>query len=241
MTTLLARCQASSAIVAEVEAARRHQHVRARLEERTREWTERRTKLTAAHERAQWIELQVDGVAPFVQKREQLARLAKDAVERLATGEDVTALTEDPLWTRLLKSAETAADVLNEAVRTTWRNHVEKLGALDPPTTLEAMISKTPANRQALDIYRPHYAEFKRLSEQLLPRSAEDKARLNHVIAACRSALTKVQRDVPKEVDEFFRAVDAHNATLAMVTSSVLSWLAENGQLDRYQVRIASK
>jgi hypothetical protein len=241
MTTLLVRCQAVSAIVADVETARRDQHVRERLGERAREWSEQRSKLTAARGRAEWIELQPKQVAQFVQKREQLSRHAKEAVDRLATGAGVATLTEDPLWTKLLKSASGAADALDEAVRAAWRELIDKLGALDSPATLDATLPKTPANRQALEAYRAQYAEFKKLSEQLVPRSAEDKARLERVIAECRNALSNVQRDLPKEVDEFFRAVDAHRATLALVTPGVLSWLAQNGQLDRYQVRIADK
>lgn len=241
MTTLLARCQAAAASVAEVGISRRNQHVRARLEERAREWSEQRSKLAAAYGRAEWIGLHPGEVAQFVQKREQLSRHARDAVERLATGEDVTTLTEDPLWTKLLKSAAGAGDALDEAVRTAWRDFIDRLGTVEAPASLEATLPKTPANHQALEAYRPKYAEFKKLSDQLVPRSPEDKARLERVIAECRSALSGVQRHVPKEVDEFFRAVDAYSATLALVTPGVLRWLAENGQLNRYQVRIAGK
>jgi hypothetical protein len=239
--TLLARCKVVHAVVADVEIARRNQHVRARLEERTREWNEQRTKLTAAQGRAGWMGLQTQQVVEFVQKHEQLARNAKEAVERLTAGDDVTTLTEDPLWTKLLKSAASAAEVLDESVRAAWRVFADKLGPLDSPNTLEATLPKTPANRQVLDEYRSKYAEFKKLSEQSTPRSAEDRARLERVIAESRSALAKVQRNVPKEVDEFFRAVDANSATLALVTPSVLQWLTENRQLDRYQVRIVGR
>jgi hypothetical protein len=197
--------------------------------------------LTAARGRAEWIDLRPENVAPFVQKRDQLSRHAKEAAERLSTGEEVTALTEDPLWTKLLKSAAGAADVLDEAVRAAWRDFVDGLGPLDAPSTLEATLPKTPTNLLALEAYRLPYIEFRRLSEQSLPRSTIDKARLQAVIVECRNALKKVQRDVPEEVDQFFRAVDAHSATLAKVTPGVLLWLKENRQLDRYEVRIAAR
>jgi hypothetical protein len=241
MTSLLARCEAVATLVADVDTARRNQHARARLEERTREWDEQRGKLTGSQGRAEWAGLLPGEVTQFVQKRVQLARTAKEAVERLATNEDVTALTEDPLWTRLLKSAASATEVLDEAVRAAWRDFVDKLGALDTPATLEATLPKTPINSQVLAAYRSVFADFKRLSDLSLPRSADDRAKLEHSAAECRKALANVQRDVPKEVDAFFRAVDAYCATLAFVTPEVLQWLSDNGQLDRYQVRIAGK
>ena len=241
MTTLSTRFELVIALVGEVETSRRNQHVRARLEQRAREWSEHRGKLKACQGRAEWVGLQPEHLPAFVQKRQQLAHIAKEAGDRLSTGEDVTALTEDPLWTRLLKSAVGATEVLDEAVRAAWREFVEKLGALDSPAVLEASLPKTPANRQVLETLRPLHADFKRLSEHPTPRGPEDKLRLEQVAAECRLALTKLQRDVPKEVDEFFRAVDALTATLAHVTPQVLRWLDENGQLGRYQVRISGK
>lgn len=239
MTTLLARCRAATAIVAQVEAARRNQHVRARLEQRTREWNEQRSKLAAAHGRAEWIDLQPAEIAQFVQMHEQLSRFARQALDRLGNGLDVTTLTEDPLWAKLLNLAQGAADALDGAVQARWHEFVDNLGALESPTALEATLPKTPANVEALDAYRPKYSEFKKLSDQSVPRSSEDKSRLEGVIAEGRTVLSNLQRNVPKEVDDFFRAVNANAASLALVTPTVLHWLAENRQLNRYQVRIA--
>ncbi len=241
MTTLSTRLGLVDALVGEVETSRRNQHVRARLEQRAREWDEHRSKLIVCQGRAEWAGLQLEHVTAFAQKRQQLALIAKEASARLTTGEDVTALTEDPLWTRLLKSAVTATEVLDEAVRRAWREHVENLGSLDSPGMLEASLPKTPTNRQALETLRPLYAEFKKLSEHPTPRGPDDKLRLEKLVTECRQVLTKLQRDVPREVDEFFRAVDAFAATLSNVTPQVLRWLDENGQLGRYQVRISEK
>ena len=241
MITILERCQAVNEIVSQVVSARKLQHARARLERRTREWADKRAKLTASRGRAEWVGLQPGAVVAFLQKRDQLATHAKEAVVRLSGGEDVTALTEDPLWTKLLKSAEGAADSLEEAVRQAWRGIVEGAGTLEEPAGLEATLPQTPANKQALDAYRLKYRDYKKLADQVVPRSATDRESLEHAVRECRSALSTVQRQVPKEVDEFFRAVDGYTATLALVTPQVLRWLEDNGQLARYQVRIAGK
>lgn len=241
MTTMLERCRAASETVSQVTTARKLQHVRARLEQRTQEWTERRSKLLASRGRSEWVQVRPSEVAAFVQRRDQLAIHAKEAVSRLSGGEDVSALTEDPLWTKLLKSAEGAADSLEEAIRDAWRGIVEGAGTLEEPSALEATLPQTPANKQALDGYRAKYRDYRKLAGQAAPRSATDSENLEHAVRECRSALATVQRDVPKEVDEFFRAVDAYTATLAHVTPNVLRWLEDNGQLVRYQVRIAAK
>lgn len=241
MTTMLERCRGVSETVSRVVTARKLQHARARLEQRTQEWAERRSKLIASRGRAEWVQLEASEVAAFVQRRDQLANHAKEAISRLSGGEDVSTLTEDPLWTKLLKSAEGAADSLEEAVREAWRGIVEGAGTLEEPLALEATLPQTPANKQALDSYRAKYRDYRRLADQAAPRSATDSESLEHAVRECRSALTTLQRDVPKEVDEFFRAVDAYTATLAHVTPKVLHWLEDNGQLVRYQVRIATK
>jgi hypothetical protein len=60
---------------------------------------------------------------------------------------------------------------------------------------------------------------------------------LSQIIATSREELAKIQFDVPPEVQRFFQAIQLGNATLAVLTSGVLEWLAENEQLDRYQMR----
>lgn len=241
MTTMLERCRATSELLSQVTSARKLQHVRARLEHRTKEWAERRTKLAAVRGRAAWVQLDPSEVGAFIKKRDQLATHAQEAVSRLSTGEDVSTLTEDPLWTKLLHSAEGAAESLEEAVRQAWREVVEGAGVLEEPVALEATLPQTPANKQALDNYRTKYREYRRLADQSVPRSATDKADLEFAVTECRSVLSTVQRDVPKEVDAFFRAVDSYTATLAHVTPDVLRWLDENGQLGRYQVRVVAR
>lgn len=241
MTTMLARCKTVSETVSQVVAARKHQHDRARLEQRTKEWAEQRLRLDDLPGRAEWVQLLPDEVSAYVKKRDQLANHAKAALSRLSGDEGVSTLTEDPLWKKLLSSAEGVADSLEEAIRQAWRGIVERAGVLEAPSALEATLPQTPANKQALDSYKAKYRDYKKLAEQDAPHSATDGANLVQAVRECRSALATVQRDVPKDVDMFFRAVDAYTATLAHVTPEVLQWLEDNGQLVRYQVRIVAK
>jgi len=238
---MLERSKAVSETMALLITARKLQHKRARLEQRTQEWAERRSKLIASRSRAEWIQMQPSEIAAFVQRRDQLANHAKEAVSRLSGGEDVSALTEDPLWTKLLKSAEGAVESLDEAIRQGWRAIVDEAGALEEPSALEATLPQTPANKQALDNYKTKYRDYRKLADQAAPRSAGDSGNIVTAVRECRNALATLQPDVPKEVDEFFRAVDGYTATLAYVTPEVLRWLKDNEQLARYQVRIAAK
>lgn len=238
---MLERCRATNELLSQVTSARKLQHVRASLEHRTKEWAERHKKLGTARTRAEWVQLDPSEIAAFVKMRDQLAIHAQEAVRRLSTGEDVSTLTEDPLWIMLLKSAEGVTDSLDETIRQAWQQIVDGAGALEEPLALEATLPQTPANKQALDNYRNKYREYKKLANQSVPHSATDKEDLELVVRECRSVLSTVQRNVPKEVDAFFRSVDSYTATLAHVTPEVLRWLTDNGQLERYQVRMVAR
>ncbi|MFN3628742.1 MAG: hypothetical protein ACK4XK_01590, partial [Casimicrobiaceae bacterium] len=82
----------------------------------------------------------------------------------------MSTLTEDPLWTKLLKSAEGAADSLDEAFRDAGRGILDGAGTLEEPSALEATLPQTPANKQALDGYRAKYRDYRKLASQAAPR-----------------------------------------------------------------------
>ena len=237
MTTILQRAQAVSATLADLESERRNIHVRDKLEQRTREWNGQRNKLTAARQKAEWIDIASGQTPALAESWNQLCWNAGEALSRLESGDDVSKLTEDPLWTRLLGSAENAAEILSTAVLEEWRKFVDELGALESPEKLEATLPKTPANRRVLQVYAPSFAKFRSLTGQDMPRSPGDKEGLRRAISDCREALAGLERNVPEEVEKFFRAVDSGNATLSHITPSLLRWLEANSQLDNYQVR----
>ncbi|MDM4769073.1 hypothetical protein [Solimonas sp. SE-A11] len=241
MTTMLQRAQAVGSMLSDLENERRNIHVRGKLELRTQEWKVRRDKLAAAQLKAEWVEFAPEQAPPIAESWNQLRRNAGEALSRLESGDDVSKLTEDPLWTRLLGSAENATGLLNAAVSEEWRRFVDELGALESPEKLEATLPKTPANRRVLQAYAPGYAEFRKLAGQEMPRSPGDKESLRQAISGSREVLSGLERNVPEEVENFFRAIDAGSATLSLITPSLLRWLEANGQLDNYQVRVPTR
>lgn len=241
MTSLIERCQDAYEDLAKIELARRNAHARSQVQERAREWGEHVARLSLTLERAEWAGLIPEEVSPFLIKREQLRKNATDASARLSAGEDVSHLTADALWTRLLQSTTSATDSLEEAVKARWQASVQEEGALAAPAELKAKIEPTPPNRQALADYAVPYANYRRLAGYVMPRSAQDKEALQSAVAQCRAELAKLDYDVPADVAAFFRAVDSSIATLASLTPEVLRWLRDNGQLDRYVVRSAGQ
>jgi hypothetical protein len=241
MTSLLERCHSANQDLAKIEAARQNAHARSQIQERAKEWTDKVSRLSTAHERANWVGVVPAEVPAYLSKREQLRKNATDASTRLQAGEDVSHLTADALWTRLLQSAEGAAEALEDAIKFAWQAAVQEQGTLAAPAELEAKVSPTPANREALANYSAPYATYKKLVGYSLPRSGQDRVALQTSVEQCRALLAKLDYDVPADVAAFFRAVDSNTATLSILTSQVLRWLKENGQLDRYLVRGAAK
>src|SRR5688572_2975290 len=122
MTTLLERCQALSVQMDQLEVARRNANVRMLVQERTKEWSDRYARLKGARERAAWLSLSDANLPAAAAKVAQLRHNAAESLTRLNAGENVSSLTEDAMWTRLLQSAEGAAEALNEGVKTAWRS-----------------------------------------------------------------------------------------------------------------------
>ena len=241
MTTLIERCQAVDLQFEQLDLARMNANVRKLVQERTREWAERYAKLKAARERAAWLALSEEDLPVASERRVQLQHNAQESLARLTSGADVSTLTEDAMWTRLLQSAEGAANALNDGTQAAWRSFIDAQGGLVAPHDLRDQVSATPTNERVIAAYRALYAGYSKLDGQALPRGAEDKDLLLQTIQACRLELSKVEHNVPSDVEEFFRAVFSNSATLASLTPGVLKWLGENGHLERYMIRSATQ
>jgi hypothetical protein len=239
MTTLIERCIAANAQLDQIEAARRNANARALVQQRAKEWDEHLTNIRAARERANWMSLSPGDLLTAVSRLNQLRHNAEEALGRLKEGEDVSTLTADALWTRLLQSAAGAAEAFDDAVKVAWRGFVDAQGSLTAPAELQGQLAATPTNEQAMKAYRVVHVVYSRLVTQPMPRGAQDKTNLLDAMNACRAELAKMQHDVPAEVETFFRAVYGNTATLVLLTPGVLQWLADNGQLHRYTVRSA--
>lgn len=240
MTTLINLCQDVELKIESLELARRNAHVRALVAKRTKEWAAKLAEVRAARERAAWLSLNIDELPVSTAKFAQLRHNASESLARLKAGENVSSLTEDAMWTRLLHSADGAAQALTEDVKTAWRAFVDAQGSLGSADELRGQAIRTPKNEEVIAAYRTPYTIYIKLRAQPVPRSGEDRTLLLHAMEACRAFLVEIDHDVPADVQEFFRAVFAGKATLASVTPSVLLWLGEHGHLQRYRVGSAA-
>lgn len=241
MTTLLTRCQSVTAKSQQLALAQRNVSQERQVQERTREWRSRFEKLNAISSRAAYVMLDDEASANVVEKRSHLRHNATQVLERLEAQDDIAQLTSDSSWERLLASIDGLSEVLELSSKAAWRTHIDSQGVLEEPGWLRNRAPLTPSNDAAIADYRVHYAVYAGLVKLSMPRSADDLAQLSEVIAACRTATTKIKFDVPPNVQQFFQAIQAGSASLASLTPGVLTWLTDNGLLEHYRIRSASQ
>ncbi len=241
MTTLLQRCQSVTAKVEQLTLAQRHANQQRLVQERTREWKSCSDKLKAVKVRVACLSLDAEAQRKVAEKRAHLRHNAAQVIERLKSDDDIAQLTEDASWTRLLASVESLSSELDTFGRSAWRSYIEDQGRLEDPAWLRNRAPSTPMNDAAIAAYQEHYDMYAGLVKLTLPRSADDLTQLSRIIIACRTEAARITFDVPPDVQRFFQAIQSDRATLATLTHSVLEWLRENGQLDRYRIRSAGQ
>lgn len=241
MTTLLQRSQAVKKKVEQLTLAQRHASQQRQVQERTREWKSRYEKLLAMDARAAYLPLNPDALTGVAEKRAHFRHNAGQVLERLQSQDDIAQLTSDASWTRLLASVEGLTEELETSVKAAWKSHIEELGTLEDPAWLRNRAPTTPINDAAITSYQTHYGVYAGLVRLTMPRSADDLTNLSQIIATCQTEAAKIVFNVPPDVQRFFQAIQAGNATLASLTPGVLEWLTENGQLERYRIRGAGQ
>lgn len=237
MTTLLQRCQSVAAKSQEFTLAQRHASQQRQVQERTREWKSCYEKLTDISARAAFLPLSAEALKSIDEKRVQLRHNAEQILLRLNTLEDIAELTADASWARLLSSVKALSEELEASVKLAWKSYIHEQGALDTPTWLREQAPYMPRNDAAITAYKEHYSVYAGLVKLTMPRTSKDLVQLSQIIATCRYEAARIEFDVPPDVQQFFKAIQSGSATLASLTSGVLEWLGENGQLERYLVR----
>ncbi|NNU44776.1 hypothetical protein [Ramlibacter montanisoli] len=114
---------------------------------------------------------------------------------------------------------------------------MEEFRQLTPSHQLRATASPLPQNDALLADYEAQYRAASRLASMENPRSASDPEAFAQAIDSCKEIAGRLRFDAPTDVEEFFRALNAGGASLALVTPTVLAWLSKNDQLGRYIVR----
>ena len=170
-------------------------------------------------------------------RRKALRQNAATVLTRLQGNKDIKELTRDAVWTRLLKASDGLAEALEVAGRNAWSAHCEQLGSLEDHDTLRLRTPLTPQNEEALRRYQTSYVAYAAIANRTLPASADDLTQLEAHLAACKAAYGHITFNLPPAVRAFFDALQRDSATLANVTPQVLTWLAEQGQLERFRVR----
>jgi hypothetical protein len=237
MTTLLQRCQSLDTKLKDLARAKRYADDLKHIQQRTVEWRARNATLKRIEAQTSPLTLAVEDAKRVASKQAALRQNASKVLTRLVENEDIKELTRDAAWTRLLKASEGLAEELEAAGRNAWRAYLEQQGTLENPATLEQRSPPTPQNKDALRAYKESHASYAAIARMPLPRTREDLGQLSMHIAACRQASVRLTFDLPLEVVAFYQAIQAGTATLADVTPSVLTWLDEEGHLERFRVR----
>jgi hypothetical protein len=241
MTTLLQRCQLLDSKLKSLMLAKQHAGDHRLIQQRTLEWKDRKERLKVLKSRTACLALAADDVTGVSSRRAALRQNAGTILARLQQHDDINELTRDAAWKRLLKSAEGLTEDLEAAGCKAWSAYLEEQGTPENPVMLRQRTPPTPQNEEALRDYQASFATYEVIARLPLPRSAEDVAQLANDVAACRKAFLKLTFDLPAEVKRFYEAISTGTATLVQVTPSVLTWLAERAQLERFRVRSAGQ
>jgi hypothetical protein len=234
-------CGGLDSSLSQLEAARRGAQDGEAIDQRRQQWGDRLSTLQSARQRAIWLQVDLSRVPPFEEQFAHTQRLADQAAKLLVQHADISALTEDNLWVRLLQTAQNAADTAWEHAKRAWSVRVEQFHQLTSPQQLRITASPLPQNEAVLVEYEIQYRSASRLAGLETPKSANDPDTLSQSIDRCRELASRLRFDAPKDVEEFFRAINEGRATLVHVTKDVLTWLADNGQLGAYTVRSSSR
>lgn len=230
-------CSSLESTLTQLEVARRGAQDGEAIDQRTQQWNEKLGELEAARQRADWLHVDLSQVASYPEQFTYTRQLAQEAAERLERRSDIEALTEGDLWVRLLQTAQKTAGAASDQVKRSWALKVEEFRDLTPSHQVRATASPLPQNDALLANYEAQYRAASRLAGMEHPRSASDAEAFAQAIQGCKEIAGRLRFDAPTDVEEFFRALNAGSASLAVVTPNVLAWLSENDQLGKYVVR----
>lgn len=239
--SLMELCRTLESTLAQLEAARRGALDGEAIDERTRQWTMTSDDLRSARQRAEWLQIDLMHLAFYPDQLAYTRDLAQQAAQRLEQRQSVEVLTEEDLWVRLLQTTQKTAALARDQVKLGWRLRLEEYQQLSPTQQLRATASPVPQNAMLLEEYDAQYRNASRLAALEAPKSASDPGNLFETIKTCRTLAAQLEFNAPKEVEDFFRAINAGSASLALVTPTVLVWLADNDQLDRFAVRSSGR
>ncbi len=179
---------------------------------------------------------------PDARRRTSLVRIRKSLVE-----DDPAALFKSKKFETAIGSAEALAKDAESALNEAWRQHLEALLPValedeaafpDLPGVDKAIASLQAANHRLkvasgckpLDVWSqegvPPFEQLEGIKRSIDKRNA------------ALEKLADVTAQFPPSVRQFIEAVGTEQgAPLGLLTEDLLTWLKENGQMERYRVR----
>ena len=241
MTTLFQLCQTLQSKIEALALANDLAEDLKYIQQRTQEWQATYKKVVGLRVQTELLTLSIQDLEKVASKKGALRQNAQKILTRMLAKESPKQLTRHAGWTRLLNSCDGLAEELDKAGRKAWQAYLDQLGIMEKPSTLRQRTPSTPLNEEALKDYQASHSAYAAIAVLEMPLSADDLEKVMDHVTACRRAFARLTFDLPDEVRMFFLAVNAGTATLAHVTPKVVTWLKEQGQLDRFRVRSLSQ
>lgn len=235
MATLLEQCLEIREGLERANLANQVRQELATLSARAKEWSERKGKIKQWQPRLQWLPLNGDLQTEVTSANAEVVSCADRARQRLEES-GVSGLSKDGLWISLLQCADKAIQKTEEGARAAWRAHVDQLGEVTPPGSLEGMVLRTPSNEEAMARYRHHYTAYQNLVRQV-PTDRTAVVGLQETVQRLREARAALTLSAPEDVRRFLNAVDLGGAPLTWLTPEVLQWLEQHDDISRFVVR----
>jgi hypothetical protein len=170
----------------------------------------------------------------------QVRKRATGLRDRFRVDRKSATLTKGTGWTALLTEGGNAAEDIEAALLTGWKDFGAAVYAGDAPTTIARRIARTPQNLQALAEYQRAHAQYSALF-QALPTDGSAVGEAKKLAGDLATISGKFDFAVSGEVKRFLAAVQAGGAPLALLTDEVLKWLADNKAMDGYSIRASSR
>lgn len=235
---MIERCHALEAKMRKLQTARLNVSNRNIISLRREDWNMALEPIERGCRQLQWLGMSPDCDPGLAQSLVATRALAVEARARLIETRDIDSVrTSDALWTRLLASAKNCGEALAAAVQRHWSEAVRNHGDFDSVETIRQRAPSTPGNRDALEDYQRAYTAYQMLAGAKGPRFAQSIDQLAQRASELRSALSRIDFNVPPEVQAFFSALSAGGAKLELITPTLLDWLKSNDQLNHYVVR----
>ncbi|MGN7610939.1 hypothetical protein ACQZV8_02525 [Magnetococcales bacterium HHB-1] len=150
--------------------------------------------------------------------------------ENLTCGDD---------WPRFEQHVDATISDIRPICKSAWSQFVDTSYSGESPRDLKKTLPHTECNLAQLKIYQSTYQELQRL-RKTRPTQRADFDKIGDLARQLREIGQQFERDVPKEVDHFLRAVNAGNATLNLVTAEVMDWLQQQNKTDDFRVVVRS-